>query len=219
MSQAIRSQGSYLQRGAATVVTPQTISTITAVSSLATVTTAAAHTLAIGSVVTLSGAVPAAYNGQFLVASVPTATTFTLTTLTAAGGPATTVGAYTANNIAYAVVEEASSIKMGGVSVSSIDVTHLLSTAKEFLAGIQDNGSLDVTCNFINGTVQTLIRADMNGGVTSPYQIVIPNGATKIYISFSAFVTKYAGPDPKNDSKLEISLAFKITGATSVVNQ
>ena len=220
MSQAIRSQGSYLQRGAVTAVTPQTITGITASATTATVTTSSAHSLVVGSIVTINGAAPSAYNGQFTVLSAPTATTFTFSTLTAPGGAATTVGTYTGYNIAYATFEETSNVKLGGVSVSSIDVTHLLSSAKEFLAGIQDNGTCDITANFINGAVQGLVRADMNSGTTSAYQIVIPgSGPTKTYINFSGFVTKYAGPDLKNDSKVEISVTIKITGAITIVNQ
>jgi hypothetical protein len=48
---------------------------------------------------------------------------------------------------------------------------------------------------------------------------VIPGKTTNTYISFSGFVTKYAGPDLKNDSKVEISVTIKITGAITIVNQ
>ena len=220
MSQAQRSQGSYIQRGAVSPAAPQTITGITVVGTVATATTSAAHGLAQGSQVTLSGMTPSAFNGLFSVASVPSTTTFTFNTLIAPGGPATVIGAYTANNIAMALFEEASDINLGGVSVSSIDVTHLLSTAKEFIAGLQDNGSCDFTANFINGTVQSLVRADMNTGTSSPYQIVIPgSGPTKTYINFTAFVTKFAGPKLKVDSKVEISVTLKISGAITIVNQ
>jgi len=53
-----------------------TISTVSASSGIATVTTAAAHNLAANASVTIAGA-PAGYNGVFTVASVPSATTFT----------------------------------------------------------------------------------------------------------------------------------------------
>ena len=60
MSNALRAQGTYLQRGAATTATPQTITTITASGSIATVTTSAPHGLISGANVTISGATPAA---------------------------------------------------------------------------------------------------------------------------------------------------------------
>lgn len=109
-------------------------------------------------------------------------------------------------------LEEASDIKLGGVSVSAIDVTHLQSTAKEFIAGLKDNGSCDFTCNFINGTVQEAMRQDCNNGVTSPYKIVITSGTATITFAFSGFLTKFDGPEAKVDGKLEISGTIKITG-------
>lgn len=112
----------------------------------------------------------------------------------------------------FADVEEANDIKLGGVSVSAIDVTHLQSTAKEFIAGLKDNGSCDVTCNFVNGTVQEAMRQDCNNGVTSPYKIVITNGTATITFAFSGFLVKYDGPEAKVDGKLEITMSIKITG-------
>jgi hypothetical protein len=215
MATAIRAQGSYLQRGAVAAATPQTISSITASGSLATLTTASAHGLATGSIVTITGATPAAYNGVFTV-TVLTTTTFTFTTASAPGGAASVVGTYTAQTVTYATIEEPTDVKLGGVSVTSIDMTTLLSIAKESIAGLPDNGTAEGTFNFTNGTVQALVRADMNAGATSPYKIVIPGGATPINIGFSAYVTKLAGPDAKVDGKLEIQITLKITGAITI---
>lgn len=212
MSNAIRSQGTKIQRGAVSAVTPKVISSITAVAALATLTTATAHGLVTGDSLTITGAVPAAYNGTYPV-TVTSATTFTYNAGSAPGGAATTMGAYTGTTAAYADVEEASDIKIGGVSVDTIDVTHLQSKAKEFIAGLIDNGSLDFTCNFTNGPVQALLRADMNGGVTSPYKMVIaPNTPAQINIFFSAFVTKIDGPTAKTNGKMDIQCSAKITG-------
>lgn len=216
MSQAIRAQGTQIQRGATSVVAPQTISSISAVGSLATVTTAIAHGLATGAIVTLAGSIPSAYAGTFNI-TVLTATTFTYTTATAPGGPATTVGTYTALAVTYATVEESTSIKMGGVTLSSIDTTHLLSTSKEFMAGLKDNTTCDIACNFTNGAVQGLMRNDCNNGVTSPYRILIPFGAQTTTIAFSGFHTKYAGPEAKTDSEMEIQMTIKITGDVTTV--
>lgn len=118
----------------------------------------------------------------------------------------------------FSDLEEASDIKLGGVSVSSIDVTHLQSTSKEFIAGLKDNGTCDVSCNFINGTVQSAMRADMNAGTTSPYKVVITSPSATITIAFSGFLTKYAGPDAKVDGKLEVQMTIKITGDITITS-
>ena len=75
---------------------PQTISSITAVGTTATLTTAAPHNLTTGSTVIISGTTPAAYSGTFVI-TVTGANTFTYTTLIAPGGVATVVGSYTVN--------------------------------------------------------------------------------------------------------------------------
>ncbi len=118
----------------------------------------------------------------------------------------------------FSDLEEASDIKLGGVSVSAIDVTHLLSTSKEFIAGLKDNGTCDATCNFTNGTVQAAMRADMNAGTTAPYKVVITGPSATITISFSGFLIKYAGPDAKVDGKLEVQMSIKITGDITITS-
>lgn len=100
-------------------ITAQAISSITLNAGVATVTTAAAHGLAAGSTVTLSGAAPVGYNNQFVVASVPSATTFTFAVASIVDQPsqklianpntptvaATTVGAYVAGIGAGQIVQ------------------------------------------------------------------------------------------------------------------
>ena len=120
----------------------------------------------------------------------------------------------------FTSIEECNDIKIAGISISSIDVTHLTSTAKEFIPGLADNGTVDIMCNFINGTVQNAVRADSNAALVSPYKILINSGTTTTpsvtTIAFSAFVTKYAGPDAKVDGKLDIQITLKVTGALTI---
>ncbi|EPX0461367.1 hypothetical protein ACWV3E_003251 [Yersinia enterocolitica] len=67
---------------------------------VATATTGAAHGLTAGKYITISGAVPTAYNGTVIVTSVPTATTFTYVPASTPGGAATTQGAIGAVTLA-----------------------------------------------------------------------------------------------------------------------
>lgn len=71
----------------------QTISSITNVTTTATLTTAANHNLTTGTFVTVSGATPAAYNGTFSITVVDD-TSFTYTMLTTPAGSASPVGSY-----------------------------------------------------------------------------------------------------------------------------
>jgi hypothetical protein len=71
----------------------QTISSITRVTTTATLTTAANHNLTTGTFVTVSGATPAEYNGTFSI-TVTTPTAFTYTMTATPSGSALPVGSY-----------------------------------------------------------------------------------------------------------------------------
>lgn len=77
-----------------------TTTAITFANGVATATFAAAHGITAGKYITISGAVPAAYNGTYFVSSVPTATTLTFVPATAPSGNATTQGTVGAPNAA-----------------------------------------------------------------------------------------------------------------------
>ena len=76
-----------------TIVAGQTISSITYVTTTATLTTASAHGLTTGDYVTISGTTPAAYSGEFQI-TVTGSTTFTYTMLSNPAANATVMGSY-----------------------------------------------------------------------------------------------------------------------------
>ena len=78
----------------ATTTTAQTISTLTHVTTTATLTTSSAHGLVTGNRITVSGATPAAYNGSFVITKTG-ANTLTYTMLSDPGANASPVGTYT----------------------------------------------------------------------------------------------------------------------------
>ena len=83
----------------ATTSTAQTISTITRGGTgnlTATLTTASAHNLVTGNTITVTGAIPAEFNGTYRI-TVTGASTLTYTMATAPSGDATTVGTYSIN--------------------------------------------------------------------------------------------------------------------------
>lgn len=74
------------------------ITSISNVTTTATLTTSSAHGLASGMTITVSGATPALYNGTFVI-TVTGLNTFTYTMAGDPGGVATIVGAYTVNQL------------------------------------------------------------------------------------------------------------------------
>lgn len=79
--------------GCVAVTAGQTISTISHVTTLATLTTATAHGLITGDFVTVSGALPLAYNGTYQII-VTSTTSFTYVMATDPASNATVVGSY-----------------------------------------------------------------------------------------------------------------------------
>lgn len=94
--------GSYGYIGQAPVIIGETISSITAVGTTATLTTAAAHNLSNGDMIRVSGATPALYNTAASI-NVTGPTTFEYTMPGAPGGAASVVGTYIATE---AVVDD-----------------------------------------------------------------------------------------------------------------
>lgn len=90
-----RGQFGYI--GQAAVLTGKTISSITRVTTTATLTTATDHNLSTGDMVKVTGATPAQYNGDFIV-TVTSSTQFTYTMGSDPGASASPVGSYTAVN-------------------------------------------------------------------------------------------------------------------------
>jgi len=81
----------------ATTTTAATISTITHVGAVATLTTSTPHGLATGNEITISGAIPTAYNGSYII-TVTGSSTLTYTMASTPASNATTVGTYVINH-------------------------------------------------------------------------------------------------------------------------
>jgi N4-gp56 family major capsid protein len=97
--------GLKLGSGATQQITPTIAITNTALTSdVATVTTAAAHGLGVGQVVTVAAVTATTLNGTFTVATVPTATTFTYAKVTANVSSAADTGTVTFTNNYRAII-------------------------------------------------------------------------------------------------------------------
>lgn len=119
--------------------------------------------------------------------------------------------------VAYTELEEVTDVQLSGVNISTIDTTHLQSTAKEFIPGLKDNGTLNITCNYVKGTVQEALWTDANEQATSLYKIALEGVGTTapIIISFSGFVTKYE-LSGKVDNKITLQVSLKVTGDITI---
>ena len=98
-----------------------------------------------------------------------------------------------------------------------IEVTNLSSTAKEFIGGLKDNGTLEFEAHFAtqNAQQQQLFAdADANPPVVRTYRVVWadPTASPSPYFEFSAFVQSLSNSTPPNDS-VKLTGTLRITGS------
>jgi hypothetical protein len=99
-------------------------------------------------------------------------------------------------------------ISITGADVPMVDITTHDSTAREFVPGLKDFGSLELSGKFDPANSgQDALRAAV--GTSAAFVVTLPNGSTTI--SFSAIV----GPcteDMTLDGTVDFSCSCKVTG-------
>jgi type IV pilus assembly protein PilY1 len=96
----VSATGKTIRSVASITRTTRSITQITGAGTTATVTTSAAHGFAVGTVVLIAGADQPLYNGVYAIASTPSGTTFTYTTLAAAPANSTNAGMSASSSLA-----------------------------------------------------------------------------------------------------------------------
>ena len=101
-------------------------------------------------------------------------------------------------------------ISISGADVPAIDITTHDSTAKEFVSGLIDWGTLELTGKFdAANSGQDALRAGL--GASAAFVVTLPNAAT---ISFTALIGGVSEDIPLEDA-VGFSVSCKITGAKS----
>jgi len=114
--------------------------------------------------------------------------------------------------LAYTTIAEINSFSGPGGAVSVIDVTDLSSTAKEKLAGLNDNGQISFECNFIpTNTQHAALRAAKENGTVQKVKLVFTDtGATEW--TFDAIVTGLSISGAV-DGVVKASITLEISGS------
>ena len=114
------------------------------------------------------------------------------------------------------LVGEISSISLGGVSVTAIDVSVLTSAASQYAAGYVDGGTVTITMMV---AAQTQSSVQSNTSTSVAYLIKLGGAVVgKPSIGFNAFIqgqTFEATPD----GVLMSTLTLRIDGAVSIATQ
>lgn len=114
----------------------------------------------------------------------------------------------------FTAIPEIKTISGPGGSATEIDVTDLSSTAKEFRLGLQDEGEISMTMQYIPANAQHAgLRADRAASTLRNFELLFTDaGPTKW--SFSAFVKTFQidnGVDAVNMANVTLRLSGAIT--------
>lgn len=113
--------------------------------------------------------------------------------------------------LSYTAIAEINSFNGPGGSVSVIDVTDLSSTAKEKIAGMNDNGQLSFECNLIpSNTQQVALKTAKENGTTISIQIIFTDTEETTW-TFNAIVVGFSVSGAV-DGVVKASISLEISG-------
>lgn len=97
---------------------------------------------------------------------------------------------------------------------ADIDVTHLGSTAKEYLTGLPDNGNIQLSCNALTDDAGQLECRDAMSTQTTRYLKITWSDGEVQYVKA---LVKKMGRSAGTDAKIGLTINFRTTGAWTYV--
>jgi hypothetical protein len=177
--------------------------------------TAATHGYAVGDTVYIDAdaGMPDLTAGEYVVASVPSANTFTLAGVNTTGYSAFAVDSPNSNvsqKIIFSDFCELTGYNQQDGTSDEIDATTVCSTAKEFEVGLPDSGTLSLDYNAApNSPVQAAMRAARAAGQTIAFSLIFPNGGGTVLMFGSVQSTTLSG---SNGDLHKASASVRLTG-------
>lgn len=206
---AIKSQTALLKVSTATVAADN-ISAITAANP--PVVTCGTHGIANGAIVVLASIVGMTeLNGRAFVVANVTSTTLELKGIDATGYTAYASGG-TVTEQTMTVVSEITSITGFNGEASEIDTTHLRSTAKEFLIGLQDFGTVDLSLFAITDTGQAKLRSLKTSAATGTFSLTLSDSTVA---AFRGLIKSYSFANITPDGAVSANSSIRVTGEPS----
>jgi hypothetical protein len=206
---AISSQGSKLeiQTGAGS---PLTISA--AALGDPTILTSTAHGLTLGDVVTISGSTaPVGLNATFPVIA-KTTNTFAVP-LDTTGGIAL-AGSAVATPVVWTAIKNLKTLKGFDGKPAKLDATNLASTAKEWVPGLTDPGSVSFDVDIdMSDPGQIALRNNLVTGTTFQFKFTTPNAHTATWAGYVETFPWDAGVDKLLSANLTVVITGPITFA------
>lgn len=107
----------------------------------------------------------------------------------------------------YVAFAEVISLSSPSTELPEVDVTHLASTAHEYIPGLRDNSEFDFQQNY---TIANLTRNKALEGVSKLWKIKYTDVGT---ISFAGFVKKTAVDAVTPEAEVSMTTTVRVTGA------
>ena len=203
---ALKTQGTRV-RVATANGTPRTITGITAANPA--VVTATGHGYQNGDIVVITGVVGMVQvNNRAFVAANVSANTFELRGVDGTGfTPYVSGGTATARTMTD--VAETSQVAGFDGQASEVDTTHLRSTAKEYVLGLQDFGNVTLSLFTATDAGQARLRALKASGNADAFSVTLSDGSVAAFMaSVRSFTFDVGGPDGTVQSQVQL----RVTG-------
>lgn len=115
----------------------------------------------------------------------------------------------------FATIGEITSLDWSGRSRPALDATSHDSSAREFIAGVLDNGEVSGEYSYVpDDTEQEAVETDFLAGTLRNFEIILPDTGAKKF-SFAAIITDLGTAMPVDD-RLVRSFRLRISGAVTV---
>lgn len=192
--------------------------TITAIAlGYPTVLTVEDHALVNGDIVTLAnfaGADAATLNSKVTVVQFVTDDTFAVPIDTTGLTITDNTDAATATPKDWTEIGEVADINREDPGANEIDCTHLTSTSREYLMGLQDSGTYTMTVNFLfDDAGQQALIAAKTARTKLGFRVTYSDDST---MTFDGFVQSFSGPAASVDDKLVGDISIKIDGDITI---
>lgn len=114
--------------------------------------------------------------------------------------------------LTYTEVKEVVSFTGFDGTAAEIDTTHLQSTAKEFLMGLQDFGTFGIDCNYLNAdSGQDKMRAAKSSREIQDFQITFSDDSTATFKGYVLSGSISGGVDAKVDTSFSVRISGDVT--------
>ena len=99
-------------------------------------------------------------------------------------------------------------------AAAEIDITHLKSTAKEFLMGLQDFGGFNCDANYLSADPgQVLVRAAKASRAIQDIKLTFSDSSTAIFQAFVLSAPMSGGVDAAVDTSFQLRITGDVTFA------